>query len=76
MSGVTTRSIMSVSTVKVGTTMKSMKPGEEDIRECECLFKHISIIKHYCLVFEVFHACLDKKKPGTLKHVQSLVYGC
>lgn len=27
MSGVTIRSIMSVSTVKVGTTMKSIKPG-------------------------------------------------
>lgn len=31
MSGVTMRSIMSVSTVKVGTTMKSMKPGDKDI---------------------------------------------
>ena len=28
MSGVTMRSVMSVSTVKVGTTMKSMKPGD------------------------------------------------
>lgn len=31
MSGVTMRSIMSVSTVKVGTTMKSMNPGDEDV---------------------------------------------
>lgn len=30
MSGVTIRSIMSVSTVKVGTTMKSMNPGDKD----------------------------------------------
>ena len=29
-SGVTIRSIMSVSTVKVGTTMKSMKPETKD----------------------------------------------
>lgn len=32
-SGVTIRSIMSVSTVKVGTTMKSMKPGDKDSGE-------------------------------------------
>ena len=33
MSGVTIRSIMSVSTVKVGTTMKSMNPGDKDIKD-------------------------------------------
>lgn len=32
MSGVTIRSIMSVNTVKVGTTMKSMKPEDKDVR--------------------------------------------
>lgn len=34
-SGVTIRSIMSVNTVKVGTTMKSMNPGDSDIRELD-----------------------------------------
>ena len=35
MSGVTIRSIMSVSTVKVGTTMKSMNPGGIDIEKLQ-----------------------------------------
>lgn len=36
MSGVTMRSIMSVSTVKVGTTIKSMNPGDKHFRKNYC----------------------------------------
>lgn len=65
MSGVTMRSIMSVSTVKEGTTMKSMNPGDKDIKE-QIVTPNIFIV--FISVFEFFNADWDKKKPKTMPY--------